>query len=164
VTTTFKGVQFELRTEPVIEGEVVSASSTRATLCTNCPYGGRTCATKGPVDADLCIVGEAPGANEVVKGIPFIGLSGKLLDESMRRAGFPKWISAYYTNALRCRPPKKGVPPSSTSIAACRPRLLDEVNAHPRKVVLALGNTAAKSLLQNPRFTILASTSRWYGT
>jgi uracil-DNA glycosylase family 4 len=133
-----------------------------ASSCLNCPYLGRTCGTKGPANADLVVVGEAPGANELVKGVPFIGLSGKLLDETMRRAGFPTWIAPYYTNALRCRPPKKNVPPSSESISACRPRLLEEINAHPRKVVLALGNTAAKSILGNSRFTMTSGRGQVY--
>jgi uracil-DNA glycosylase family 4 len=146
----------------VEEGVVVAAKSVRASACENCPYGGRTCATKGPIDADICIVGEAPGANEIAKGVPFIGLSGKLLDESMRRANFPRWTDAFYTNALRCRPPKKGTPPNRDSISSCRPRLLEEVNAHPRKVVLALGNTAARSLLGDARFTMTSGRGQIY--
>jgi len=115
--------------------------------CEGCPYGGRVAGTRGPENARVCVVGEAPGANELRDGIPFIGEAGQLLAKSLARIGVDH-EQVFITNALRCRPPV-GKPPGPGPINACKPRLLEEVTRHPRDLVLALGNTALRSLTGN---------------
>jgi uracil-DNA glycosylase family 4 len=92
----------------------------------------------------LAIVGEAPGVQESYAGKPFIGPSGKLLQRVLDHYGIER-RSAVVTNAALCRPRDGGAPPAS-AIAACRPRLLDDLAEADQ--VLALGNVAARSLLQ----------------
>jgi uracil-DNA glycosylase family 4 len=117
-------------------------------VCTLCPFRSeRACGSKGPPDAEFVIVGEAPGGQELVSGIPFVGPSGKMLDAQLTKNGI-RTADVYITNALRCRPPI-GKPPPKQAIDACRDRLSGELKAYPRRVILALGNTALRALTGN---------------
>jgi uracil-DNA glycosylase family 4 len=85
-----------------------------------------------------------------------VGKSGQLLDIALNRAGIDR-SQAYVTNALRCLPPKNkqgSNAPSKEAINACRERLAEEVVAHPRKLILTLGNSAARSLTGDHNFKI----------
>jgi len=95
--------------------------------------------------AKFAIVGEAPGATEVRKGKPFVGQSGFLLNETLKEAGL-KRHDAVLTNACLCRPPSNATP-SANAIAACKPALEYTIEQSAAPVVLALGNSAAASLL-----------------
>lgn len=91
----------------------------------------------------LAIVGEAPGVQEAYAGKPFIGPSGQLLQRVLDYHGLDR-RSAVVTNATLCRPRDNATPPAA-AVAACRNRLLDDLKDVDQ--VLALGNTAAKSIL-----------------
>lgn len=120
--------------------------------CEGCPYRkGRTCGTDGDPKADLAIIGEAPGREELGAGKPFVGRSGKLLNAALEKAGV-KREEAYLVNALSCQPTES--PPSKEALNACQERMVEQVLAHPRKVILALGNSAARSLLNDHNFKI----------
>lgn len=117
--------------------------------CENCFFGGKKVGYKGKVDSPFVIVGESPGPLELAKGKPFVGPSGKLLDEVL--APFmPRLIEAgcepFVTNAINCIPRQKDVNRLSQAVNRCCGRLKEEVQAHPRKVILALGNGALWSL------------------
>lgn len=121
--------------------------------CENCPFRSRTVGSRGKLDASVVIVGESPGSTEVREGVPFIGPSGKLLDVMLRGAGIDT-RDIYVTNAFKCLPPRSrdsdGVKKKDLAIndacRSCRESLLAEVSAHPRAIVLAMGNAAARSL------------------
>lgn len=115
--------------------------------CEECPLQeiGRYVPSDGPDKAAVAFVGEAPGANEARGGKPFAGMSGKLLDEVLRHHGIRR-DRALLTNACNCRPPDNAAPPKA-AIAACRPRLLAELQEREVETVVALGNSAAQSLL-----------------
>jgi uracil-DNA glycosylase family 4 len=120
--------------------------------CPSCPYRkGRVCGPDGRVDSAVVIIGEAPGREELAANRPFVGKSGKLLDAVLAKAGIDR-ADAFVTNALRCQPTES--PPSRAAIEACRERLTEEVLAYPRKVILALGNTAARGFLGDHNFKI----------
>lgn len=116
--------------------------------CAECP-----CAVNGqPVKAirgagvtgSLAIVGEGPASDEMVQGWPFVGASGKLLQEVFNNAGINRH-SIWITNALLCQRPwdaKKLL----AAVACCRPRLEHELSLVQPKTVLALGATAAQAL------------------
>jgi uracil-DNA glycosylase family 4 len=118
------------------------------TTCKDCPLGGATCPGYGPDQADVVIVGEAPGQDEVRAGRPFIGQSGRLLDATLEDVGLSR-TDIYVTNTTQCRPTQGGVdaPPPVGAIAACSDRLVDEVRARKPKIVIAMGNTASQRLL-----------------
>ena len=93
----------------------------------------------------IAVVGEAPGANEARLGIPFTGVSGKLLDKVLQHYHIDR-DSTLLTNACSCRPPNNATP-SASSVAACRPRLLAELQESDVRRVVALGNVASHTLL-----------------
>jgi DNA polymerase-1 len=99
----------------------------------------------GPDKVDLAIVGEAPGYEEAKHGTPFVGKSGQLLTAILRNAGIDR-DTVWVTNVCLCRPPGNATP-STAAVKACRPRLIQELQERRPNTVLALGNTAAKTLL-----------------
>lgn len=116
----------------------------RPSRCAKCPYKSRTCATRGPVDSPIVIVGESPGVNEIIKNAPFVGESGKVLAGALK-AG----IEPFYTNAFHCSPIAKDANNMQIAARACHDRLIAEIKQHPRQVILALGNPAVWSLTGN---------------
>ena len=116
--------------------------------CTRCPlYQGRKTIvhTDGNQRARLMFVGEAPGADEDVQGRPFVGRAGQLLTKIIEAIGF-KREEVLIGNVNRCRPPGNR-PPTAEEVVMCKPFLLREIAlAHP-EVIVVLGNTAMKNLL-----------------
>jgi uracil-DNA glycosylase len=108
----------------------------------------------GPADARLVIVGEVPGDQEDRKGEPFVGPAGRLLDRALDEAGIDRSL-VYVTNAVKhfkFVPAERGKrrihkTPSRTEVVACRPWLDAELDSIGPELVVALGATAAKSLL-----------------
>jgi len=101
----------------------------------------------GNQQADLLIVGEAPGRDEDLKGEPFVGRAGKLLDEMLYAIGYCR-NDIYIANILKCRPPKNRDPKPSEQ-ECCTPYLLRQIELIQPKLILALGRIAAQYLLQS---------------
>lgn len=99
---------------------------------------------EGNPHADWLFVGEAPGAEEERDGRPFVGPSGKLLDNMLAALGL-KRSQVFVTNAVRCRPPENRRP-QVEEIEACRPALEEEIARVQPRVIVALGEAAARSL------------------
>ncbi len=99
---------------------------------------------EGPLNAELFIVGEAPGFNEDKEGKPFLGASGMLLDRLLSSIGLER-KEIYLTTLVKCRPPGDR-PPKPAEINACRPYLLAQLAAVDPKVVVALGGLASRAL------------------
>jgi uracil-DNA glycosylase family 4 len=115
--------------------------------CVNCPGTIKLVGSKGPIDSPLVIVGESPGWEEVRDGKPFIGPSGKIVDHALKQ--HPDIPEPFFTNAAICFPGTSSQKNQDRTIAAtqcCHDRLMGEISAHPRKVILALGNHALWSL------------------
>jgi DNA polymerase len=101
----------------------------------------------GNPSADLMFVGEAPGQQEDMQGEPFVGRSGQLLDRLVLEEMGLTRDRFYIANTVKCRPPGNR-DPEPAEIAACRPWLEAQVDLIDPKVVVTLGNFAAKLLLQ----------------
>ncbi len=115
--------------------------------CRSCPlHRTRTNAVpgEGNVDADVMLVGEAPGRTEDEQGRPFVGAAGQLLNELLERAGMPR-PTVYITNVVKCRPPNNRTP-TDDEVAACVGYLKEEIRLVRPKVIVALGNTAGSTL------------------
>ena len=100
----------------------------------------------GNPDADLMFVGEAPGADEDVQGIPFVGRAGQLLTKMIQAINFER-EQVYIANVIKCRPPGNRNP-EPDEIASCEPFLLQQIDAVKPRVIVALGSFAAKTLLR----------------
>ena len=100
----------------------------------------------GDEQADWLFVGEGPGADEDVQGEPFVGQAGKLLDNMLAAIQLKRGHSVYITNIVKCRPPGNRTP-HVDEIAQCLPYLERQIRLIQPKIIVALGETAATSLL-----------------
>ena len=100
---------------------------------------------KGNPDAEILFVGEAPGKNEDLQGLPFVGSAGKNLDKLLANVGL-SLNDVYIANILKYRPPENRNP-SSDEIRAHTPWLLKQIKEMKPKVVCSLGNYATKFFL-----------------
>ena len=99
----------------------------------------------GDPNADLMLVGEAPGFNEDNEGIPFVGKAGNLLDKILRAIDLNRFEKVYISNILKCRPPKNRDPLPS-EVEKCMPYLNKQIKIIRPKLIVALGKVAGKSL------------------
>lgn len=116
--------------------------------CQRCALGAtRTTLVFGVGDprARLLFVGEAPGRNEDLKGEPFVGAAGRLLDELLASIGFTR-DDVYIANILKCRPPENR-DPRPDEIVSCLPFLQRQIEILNPEVIVALGAHAARTLL-----------------
>lgn len=126
-----------------------------AMACTRChlyKHATQTVFGEGPVDAPLMLIGEQPGDQEDLAGRPFVGPAGQLLDDALEQAGIDR-SAAYLTNAVKhfkFEPRGKRrihATPDAGEISACRWWVEQELRIVRPRVVIALGATAARSLL-----------------
>jgi len=116
--------------------------------CTRCALAqGRTHAVpgEGHPEARLLLIGEGPGAKEDATGRPFVGAAGELLNSILKAIHIPR-ESVFIANIVKCRPPQNRKP-LPDEVAACLPYLQRQVALIRPKVIMALGGTAAESLL-----------------
>ncbi len=112
----------------------------RVAACTDCQLArGRTNAVpgEGNAEADIVFIGEGPGFYEDQQGRPFVGASGKFLDELLASIGLDR-KRVYIANVVKCRPPQNR-DPQPDEIAACRKHLDDQLGVIEPKVIVTLG-------------------------
>lgn len=127
-------------------------SQTRSAVieCVRCTLSEqRTQAVFGIGDerADWLFVGEGPGAEEDLRGEPFVGQAGKLLDAMLASLGIARGNRVYIANAVKCRPPNNRTP-EPDEIEACFPYLQRQIELIQPRVIVALGRPAAQALLK----------------
>jgi DNA polymerase len=102
----------------------------------------------GNADAELMFVGEAPGANEDLQGLPFVGAAGKLLETLLGEIGLSR-AEVFIANVLKCRP-LGNRDPRPGEIENCTPYLVRQIELVAPRVVCTLGNFATKLLREDP--------------
>jgi DNA polymerase len=100
----------------------------------------------GHPDAPVMLIGEAPGRDEDLEGLPFVGRSGQLLDRMLNAIGLDRSTSAYITNVIFWRPPGNR-PPTPDEAAVCAPFLLRHIELKKPKILVLLGGTPVKHVL-----------------
>jgi DNA polymerase len=103
----------------------------------------------GHPKAQLVFVGEGPGADEDAQGLPFVGRAGKLLTQMIEAMGLQR-KDVYICNVVKCRPPENRAP-EPDEVAACSPFLMRQIDSIHPKVIVCLGATAAKTILNTTR-------------
>ena len=130
--------------------------------CVGCPlHATRTNVVfgVGNPDSPILIVGEGPGEQEDLQGIPFVGASGQLLDKYFDAVGLPR-NSVYIANILKCRPPKNRDPlPEEED--ACINNLRAQLALIKPKIIVCLGRVAAKRLIKED-FRITQEHGKWF--
>jgi uracil-DNA glycosylase len=114
--------------------------------CSLCKTRNRTVPGVGDLRAEWMLVGEAPGAEEDAKGEPFVGQAGRLLDNMLAALGMRRDRYVYIANVLKCRPPGNRAP-TPVEIESCRPYLDRQIELIRPKLIIALGKSAATTLL-----------------
>jgi uracil-DNA glycosylase family 4 len=116
------------------------------TRCTLCQERTRVVHSEGNPQAKLMFVGEAPGADEDAQGRPFVGRAGQLLTKIIESIGIPR-EDCFIGNVNRCRPPMNRQP-APDEAATCRPFLFREIAVVKPRVIVVMGNTAVRNLLE----------------
>lgn len=123
----------------------VRSSVVGCTKCGLCKTRTNAVPGKGPLDAKIVFVGEAPGRSEDERGEPFVGSAGRKLNEALEKSGLSR-DSVYITNVVKCRPPNNRVP-TDEERGSCIDYLRAEIDIINPRVVCVLGNTASNSVL-----------------
>lgn len=124
----------------------------RCDRCSLCQTRNRVVFGVGKRDADVLFVGEGPGEQEDLKGEPFVGAAGQLLDDMLRIIDLDR-TNTYIANIVKCRPPRNRDPQESEQ-DACIEYLRNQVALIKPKIIVCLGRIAAKRLIDaNYRIT-----------
>jgi DNA polymerase len=139
--------------------------------CRDCPLwegNTQTVFGLGPVDAAVIFIGEAPGAQEDLAGIPFVGSAGQMFDEGIAEAGIDR-ASVYVTNTVKHRPfvenngRRRNRTPKQSEIKACATWLDRELEIVRPQIVCCLGAVAAKRIL-GKQFGLMKQRGQWLST
>jgi len=121
--------------------------------CKLCEGRTNTVFGVGHERAQWMVVGEAPGEQEDLKGEPFVGKAGQLLDNMLRALGLTRGEAdaqhqVFIANTLKCRPPRNRNP-EPEELAQCEPFLIRQIELVQPKIILAMGRFAVQSLLKS---------------
>ena len=133
---------------PTAPTQVWQALRAEISVCTRCELSRTRTQTVfgvGNTQAELLVIGEAPGAEEDRQGEPFVGRAGQLLNSMLRAMGHPR-ESVFIANVLKCRPPGNR-DPKPDEVASCLPYLQRQVQLLQPLLILAVGRIAAQNLL-----------------
>ena len=136
--------------------------ATVVAACTQCPlHTGRTNSVPGEGNPrpDILFVGEGPGADEDEQGRPFVGRSGQLLTKMINAMGYER-EEIHIANIVKCRPPNNRAP-TPEEMLTCLPYLKQQIAILKPKVIVALGATAVKALL-NEKTGISKLRGNWH--
>lgn len=129
--------------------------------CQNCPLGAtrnNLVFGRGSEEADIVFIGEGPGEQEDLQGSPFVGRAGQLLDKIIDAAGLTE-EDYYICNIVKCRPPGNRVP-APEEVKACIPNLRQQVAYVRPRIMVLLGASAAKAII-DPGIGITKARGKW---
>ncbi|MGI5978690.1 MAG: uracil-DNA glycosylase [Oscillospiraceae bacterium] len=113
----------------------------------------------GAQDAEVLFIGEGPGEQEDLKGEPFVGRAGKLLDDMLEMIGLDR-SKIYIANMVKCRPPQNR-DPLRLETEACMPWLREQTRLISPKIIVCLGRIAATAIIDE-NFKITRDHGQWY--
>ena len=114
----------------------------------------------GNADARIMFIGEAPGRDEDLKGLPFVGEAGQLLTKLIEKMGF-KRDEVYIANIIKCRPPMNR-DPEEDEISSCRPFLDKQIEVIAPEFIITLGRIALMTLTNNSKIRITAARGTFF--
>ncbi len=131
-------------------GKTIESIAEKISVCTRCDLQkGRTKTVPGigVINPVVLVVGEGPGQEEDIQGIPFVGPEGQLLDKMLASINLSRNTNCFLTNILKCRPPHNR-DPFQGETAACESFLQAQIAILKPTIILAVGRIAAQVLLQ----------------
>lgn len=114
----------------------------------------------GPQDAEVLFIGEGPGEQEDLKGEPFVGRGGKLLDDMLELIDLDRHKNVYIANIVKCRPPQNR-DPLNTEQDACIGYLRNQAALIRPKIIVCLGRIAAMRIIKED-FKITKEHGQWF--
>lgn len=126
--------------------------------CKLCENRNNTVFGSGNENADIMFIGEGPGADEDLEGLPFVGKAGKLMNQAFAGLGISR-EDVYIANIVKCRPPQNRTP-LKEEVMVCLDYLRKQVMLIKPKIIVLLGNTALKNILGED-YGITASRGKW---
>ena len=138
--------------------EELEAEAKQCTKCKLCKNRNNVVFGTGNKNATLMFIGEGPGADEDIQGIPFVGKAGKLMNLAFETIGL-KREDVYIANIVKCRPPSNRNPEDDEA-TACLDYLRNQVILVKPKIIVLLGSIALKNIL-GKEYGITASRGKW---
>ena len=139
--------------KPLIESwDKLTDLINNCTDCKLCNSRKNLVIERGNRNSQWMFIGEAPGENEDIEGLPFVGSAGQLLDKMLLAMKLDKNNDVYICNTVKCRPPQNRNP-EIDEIESCHNYLLSQINLVKPKIIVALGRIAAHTLLQTTMAT-----------
>ncbi len=138
--------------------EELEKESSQCRKCKLCKTRNNVVFGTGNKNADLMFIGEGPGADEDIQGIPFVGKAGKLMNMAFEAIGLNR-ENVYIANVVKCRPPSNRNPEEDEAMA-CLDYLRNQVILVKPKVIVLLGSIALKNIL-GKEYGITTSRGKW---
>ena len=129
---------------------------TKCKLCTN---RHNVVIGTGNRNAKIMFIGEGPGADEDMQGVPFVGKAGKLMDKAFQGVGI-KREDVYIANIVKCRPPNNRNPEKDEALS-CREYLESQIKLVNPEIIVLLGSVALKNVL-GEEYGITSSRGKWF--
>ena len=130
----------------------------KCTKCDLCKNRTNTVFADGNPNAKIMFIGEGPGADEDMQGIPFVGKAGQLMNQAFRGLGIDR-SKVYIANIVKCRPPGNRTPLKNEA-TACLDYLRNQVMLVKPEIIVLLGNTALKNIL-GEQYGITSCRGKW---
>ena len=138
--------------------EELDEACKNCTKCKLCNNRNNVVIGEGNKNAEIMFIGEGPGADEDIQGIPFVGKAGKLMNQAFIGLGI-KREEVYIANIVKCRPPNNRNPESDEA-ESCKEYIQSQINLVNPKIIVLLGSVALKNIL-GEEYKITASRGKW---
>jgi uracil-DNA glycosylase len=154
-----------IRCSPAVSGPVhrtLDDLARQAAGCTDCRLrqnASKVVFGQGDANAELMFVGEGPGGDEDLQGLPFVGAAGQLLNRILAAAEISRQ-EVYIANIVKCRPPENRTP-HKEEVEACLPYLQEQIRLIAPKIIVCLGSLATQTLV-DPKAKISHVRGSWF--
>lgn len=139
--------------------EELEQACKKCTKCKLCTNRKNVVIGKGNKNANIMFIGEGPGADEDIQGIPFVGKAGQLMDKAFQAIGIEK-EEVYIANIVKCRPPNNRNPEYEEA-EICKEYLETQIKLVNPEIIVLLGSVALKNIL-GKEYGITASRGKWF--
>lgn len=139
--------------------EELEQACKNCTKCKLCSNRKNVVIGKGNKNANIMFIGEGPGADEDVQGVPFVGKAGQLMDKAFQAIGIEK-EEIYIANIVKCRPPNNRNPEYEEA-DLCKEYLESQIKLVNPQIIVLLGSVALKNIL-GKEYGITASRGKWF--
>ena len=139
--------------------EELEKACNNCSKCDLCKSRQNVVIGEGNKNAKIMFIGEGPGADEDIRGVPFVGKAGKLMDKAFQGVGIKK-EEIYIANVVKCRPPQNRNP-EKDEVLSCKEYLDSQIKLINPQIIVLLGSVALKNIL-GENYSITSSRGKWF--